>query len=97
MINIYCKTLDDVNHVGDLICRANSVQEDNKIDSWVISKAEEEYWIIETNCIQSPVAIFYRIGTEVVCIEVDDDCAPNVIEPLMKKYGFENVKWLLTK
>ena len=41
--------------------------------------------------------MIYRIGSEIVVIEIDDDCASNVIEPLMKKYGFDNVKWLLSK
>ena len=97
MIYIYCKTLDTHNRIGGLLCRANSVRDKNKNDSWVINKAEDDCWIIESNCIQSPIAIFYRVGAEVVCIEVDDDCAPNAIEPLIKQYGFDNVKWLLTK
>ena len=97
MIYIYCKTLDNLNRVGELLCRANSVQDKNGNDSWVINEAEDDCWIIETNCNQSPAAIIYRIGTDVVCIEVDADCAPNAIEPLIKQYGFDNVKWLLTK
>jgi len=97
MIYIYCKTLDTHNRIGDLLCRANSVRDKNKNDSWIINEAEDDYWIIETNCNQSPAAIIYRIRNDVVCIEVDDDCAPNVIEPLMEKYGFDNIKWLLAK
>ena len=41
--------------------------------------------------------MIYRIGSEIIVIEIDEDCASNVIEPLMKKYGFGNVKWLLSK
>ena len=97
MIYIYCKTLDTHNRIGDLLCMANSVQIKDENDSWVLNKSEDDCWIIETNCNQSPAAIIYRIRNDVVCIEVDSDCAPKIIEPLMKEYGFNNVKWLLTK
>jgi hypothetical protein len=37
----------------------------------------------------------YRIGDTVVLSEIDNDFAPNVIAPLITKYGFDNVKWLV--
>ena len=97
MINIYCKTSDGPKNVGKLLCRTNSVQDKNENYSWIVNKTEDDSWIIETNCNQSPDGIIYRIGNEVVCIEVDDNCAPKVIEPLIEKYGFDNIKWLLTQ
>lgn len=39
----------------------------------------------------------YRIGDSVVVTEIDDECASKVVEPLMEYYGFENVKWLVSK
>jgi len=76
---------------------ANSVNGKKDEGSWVINESDDDSWVIETGCNKSATAIVYRIREDVVCIEVDDYCASNVIEPLMKKYGFENVKWLLTK
>jgi len=40
------------------------------------------------------VAIVYRIGDTVVLAEADDALAPNFADPLITKYGFDNVKWL---
>jgi hypothetical protein len=62
-----------------------------------ITEDEDECWIIETNCNRSPVEVIYRIGNDLVCIEAEADCAPNAIETLIKQYGFDNVKWMLTK
>ena len=96
MFYIYCRTSDNISRIGELLCKANSVQDKNKNDSWIVNE-EDDYWIIKTDCNLSPAAIIYRIRNDVVCIEVDDECTPKVIEPLMEKYGFDNVKWLLTK
>jgi hypothetical protein len=41
------------------------------------------------------VALVYRAGDTVVVSEVADDLAPNFIDPLLEKYGFENVKWIV--
>lgn len=95
MINIYCNTSDDPKNVGKLLCRANSVQDKNENDSWGVNKSEDDCWIVETKCNPSAAAMIYRIGNEVICIEVDNNCAPKVIETLIEKYGFDNVKWLL--
>ena len=97
MIIIYCKTLDDSTLVGELLFRINSVQNKNENESWTLDENEDDCWILATKCNQYPVAVIYRIGNEVVCIEIDDNCAPKVIAPLIEKYGFENVKWLLTQ
>ena len=51
----------------------------------------------ETDDPDETSALTYRVGNEIVAIELDENCASNVIEPLMKKYGFENIKWLVTK
>jgi hypothetical protein len=94
---IYCKTTDGPKKVGEFICRVNSIENDER-RSWIMKdEGESETYIIEIDCRDSVVAMVYRIGTSVIVIEVDDDCAPFVIEPLIERYGFDNVKWLLVK
>ena len=86
--------------VADYVCESNFSQENIESKLKVINESENEddCWIIQTEHPNSETsAMIYRIGTEIVCIEIDDNCASNVIEPLLKKYGFNNVKWLLTK
>lgn len=94
LISIYCKTIDCSKKVGELLCRANSEEE----ALWILrSESEEGSWLIETNCSESPSIMVSQIGGSVVVIEVDDECASKVIEFLMEKYGFENVKWMTYK
>lgn len=98
MVWIYCKTTDDPKEVGEYICKSNFNQEDNDLELYITKDAnEEDCWLLETNLKKETSAMVYRISNEITVIEIDDDCATNVIEPLMKKYGFANVKWLLTK
>ena len=98
MIWIYCKTFDDPKVVGDYVCKSNFGQETSENTSQVMKdKSEDDCWIIETDQRNETSAMIYRISNEIVVIEIDDNCASNVIEPLMKKYGFDNVKWLLPK
>ena len=98
MIWVYCKTTDKPKEVGEYICKSNFGRGDNYIESKVMKdEIEEDCWLIETKSQNETSAMVYKIGNEVVAVEIDDDCAINVIEPLMKKYGFTNVKWLLTK
>ena len=99
MVWVYCKTGDDPKIVGDYVCKSNFGQ-DSENKSQVINEDENEddCWLIQSEHPNSETsAMIYRIGSEIVVIEMDDNCASNVIEPLMKKYGFDNVKWLLSK
>ncbi|UCF45074.1 MAG: hypothetical protein JSW44_00010 [Candidatus Bathyarchaeota archaeon] len=88
---IYCSTKDSPKNVGQTICSANFVEEDKHV--WKVKDAGE-YFTIETDSKESCVAAIYRIGSFVVGIEVDDNCASKVIEALIEIYGFEKVKWL---
>jgi hypothetical protein len=98
LIWVYCKTTDKPKEVGQYICKSNFSHEDNHTESKVMKdENEEDCWLIKTNPHNETSAMIYNIGKEVIAVEIDDDCAINVIEPLMKKYGFANVKWLLTK
>ncbi len=98
MIWIYCKTTDKPKEVGQYVCKSNFCRRSNHIESKVMKdEIEEDCWLIETNSQNETSAVVFKIGNEVVAVEIDDDCAIYVIEPLMKKYGFANVKWILTK
>lgn len=93
MISLYCKTTDTPRKVGEAICRANSTED----LLWKIKEeAEADTCVIQTKCDGYTHALLYRIGLSIVAVEVNDDCAPNVVEPLMEVYGFENIKWLVT-
>jgi hypothetical protein len=94
LILIYCKTKDTPRKVGEAICKANSTEKDL---FWkIIEEIESDTWTIQTHCDRYTHALVYRIGASIVGVEVTADCAPNVIEPLMKIYGFENIKWLMS-
>jgi len=95
---IYCKTVDDPKKVGELICKFYFVQGiDKKKPRIWNDKTEDGCWVIKTDCVNEIAAMIYRAGNEVVVIEIDDRCAADVIESLIIKYGFDNVKWLLAK
>ena len=91
---IYCNTKDSPKIVGAVICRANFV--DGGERSWKVNE-EGDFCAIEINSKSGCVAVVYSVGGSVVGVEIDDDCASKVIEPLIEKYGFENVKWLLVR
>ena len=93
MISFYCKTTDNPRKVGEAICKANSTEG----LSWKIKEEiEADTWSIQTNCDRYPHALVYRIGVSIVAVEVNGDCAPNIVEPLLEIYGFENIKWLVS-
>lgn len=89
---IYCNTKDSPKTIGEAICRENFEGEEN----WKLND-EGEFYTINVNSATDCVAVVYSISNLVVAIEIDEDCASKVIEPLMKNYGFENVKWLSHK
>ena len=98
MIWIYCQTTDNPKEVGCYIFKSIVSRNNNNFELQVTKdENEEDCWLLETNTKNETIAMAYRISDEIVVIEIDDDCATNIIEPLMKKYRFANVKWLLTK
>jgi hypothetical protein len=38
----------------------------------------------------------YRVGDAVVLGEVNNDFVPNFMDPLLEKYGFDNVKCIVS-
>jgi hypothetical protein len=89
---VYCNTKDSPRIVGEAVCRANFVKDSGR--SWIICD-EGDSCVIKTNSNDLCVAVVYYVSNLVVGIEIDDECASKVVEPLIEKYSFENVKWLL--
>jgi hypothetical protein len=99
----YVKTSASPKSVGEVVCSFNFYQGEHPEDkySWIMEKgkAEEEYWEIKGKYDPlkdlASIGIAYRIGDTVVLSEIDDDLAPNFLDPLIEKYGFDNVKWIV--
>lgn len=91
---VYCNTKDSPKTVGEAICRAYF--DEGQENSWKVND-EGEFFTIETMPKNACLAVVYRIGSFVLGVEVDDNCAYKIIEPLIEIYGFEKVKWLSTK
>lgn len=91
---VYCNINDSPRIVGEAVCRANSIKGSER--SWTITD-EGDFCSIQTNSKDQCVAVVYCVGDSVVGIEIDDECASKIIEPLIELYGFEKVKWLATK
>jgi hypothetical protein len=99
----YVKTSDNPKKVGDVVCAYNIFQDEHPKGkySWIMEqgKGEDEYWQIKSKYEDlkdmTNVALVYRTGDTVVLAEVNDDFVPNFLDPLLEKYGFDNVKWIV--
>ncbi len=100
----YVKTGDEPKAVADAVCEFNFYQGEHPEDkySWVteLKKSDdEEYWEIRGKYAPlkdlTLIGLAYRVGDTVVLSEVDDDLAENFLDPLLKRYGFDNVKWIV--
>lgn len=89
---IYCSTEDSPITVGELLCKANF---DNEYRSWRV-KDEGEFYTINNSSKTDCIAVVYSVSSLIVGIEIDDNYASKVVELLMEKYSFENVKWLVS-
>ena len=69
--------------------------------SWIMEPGKDEpgYWEIKGKYAGlknlTEIGIVYRIGDTVVLSEIDDNLAPDFLDPLITKYGFDNVKWIV--
>jgi len=96
----YVKTNDDPKTVGDIVCAYNIFEDSHPKGkySWVLQKGvgPEDYWEIRGKYEQmkdlTDVALVYKAGDAVVLGEVGDDFVPNFMDPLLEKYGFDNIK-----
>lgn len=97
----YVKTTDDPKTVGDIVCSFSFIQGIHPEDkySWIMQKVGDDYWEIRGKYAPlkdlSLVGIVYRVGDSVVLSEIDDSLAPVFIDPLIEKYGFDKVKWIV--
>lgn len=97
------KTAQPPNTVAEVICAFNTFEEETPKRKcvWIIDKGKgiEEYWQILSKYEQqkdvSCVALVYQEGDTVVLGEVADDILPNFLAPLLARYGFDNVKWIV--
>jgi hypothetical protein len=100
----YVKTKDSPKLVGDIVCAFNIFQDAHPKGkySWIMEqgKGEEEYWQIRGKYEDlkdlTNIALVYRTGDAIVFGEVEDNFIPNFLDPLIEKYGFDNVKWITT-
>ncbi|HII85312.1 TPA: hypothetical protein HA273_01745 [Candidatus Bathyarchaeota archaeon] len=100
----YVKTRDTPKTVGEIVGKFNFYKGEHPEDeySWVTEKGkgEGEYWEIKGKYAplkdKTLIALAYRIGDSVVLSEVDDSLVPNFLDPLFEKYGFNNLKWIVS-
>jgi hypothetical protein len=99
----YVKTKDDSKTVGDVVCAFNYTEGIHPNDkySWIMQESRDEpgSWEIWGKYAGlkdlTEIGLVYRIGDTVVLSEFDNDLAPNLVDPLITKYGFDNVKWIV--
>lgn len=97
------KTDETLDTVAKVITTFNNVDEETQKGKWTWSidkgTGPEEYWKInskfELENEASCVALVYREGDTVVLGEVPDEVLPNFLAPLLAKYGFDQVKWIV--
>jgi hypothetical protein len=97
------KTNQTPDIVAQVICAFNTFDEEtpNGKCIWTVEKGKgvEEYWQIlsklEPQKGVTCVALVYREGDTVVLGEVADEVLPNFLAPLLAKYGFDLVKWIV--
>jgi hypothetical protein len=103
-ISFYVKTVDAPKTVADAVCAFNFYQGEHPEDkySWVAEPrktAGEEYWEIKGKYAPlkdlTLIGLAYKVGDTVVLGEVDDSLAENFLDPLLAKYGFDNVRWIV--
>ena len=103
-ISFFVKTDESPKLVGDVICTFNYTRGEHPEDeyTWVMQERKngaEEYWEIKGKYAglkdQVSVGFAYRKGDTVVLSDVDDDLAVNFLDPLLEKYGFDKVKWIV--
>ncbi len=100
----YVKTSDTPKQVGDIVCAYNVFEDSHPKGkyTWIMQqgKGPEEYWQImgkyEDMKDMTNVALVYRAGDTLVFAEVNDGLVPNFMDPLLEKYGFDNLMCINT-
>jgi hypothetical protein len=97
------KTAQTPDTVAEVVCAFNTFDEGTPKGKcvWIIEKGKgtEEYWQIQSKYEHqkdvSCVALVYQEGDTVVLGEVADEVLPNFLAPLLTRYGFDNIKWIV--
>ena len=97
------KTTQTPDTVAEVVRAFNIFKDEISNDKcvWFIEKGKgiEEYWQILSKYENQKdvvcVALVYQEGDTVVLGEVADEVLPNFLAPLLAKYGFDNVKWIV--
>lgn len=104
-ISFFVKTGESPKMVGEIICSFNYTRGEHPEDeyTWVIHERKEgaeEYWEIESRYAglkdRVTVGIAYKKGDTVILSDVDDEFVLNFLDPLLEKYGFDRIKWIVT-
>jgi hypothetical protein len=97
----YIKTDEDPKTVGDHICSYSFIQGIHPEDKyfWVLESGKDDYWVIKGKYAplkeHTVIAYVYSVGDTVVLSQIDDTLAPVFIDPLIERYGFDKVKWIV--
>ena len=100
----YVKTDDSPKTVGDVVCRFNYVRGEHPEDeyTWIMEERKEDdevYWEIKSKYKELKELVLvgwaYKAGDTVVLAEIEDEFVANFLDPLLEKYGFDNLKWIV--
>ncbi len=104
-ISFFVKTDESPKMVGEIVCKFNYTRGEHPEDeyTWVLHERKEgaeEYWEIESMYAglkdRVTVGFVYGKGDTVILSDVDDEFVLNFLDPLIEKYGFDNIKWIVT-
>jgi hypothetical protein len=100
----YVKTDESPKQVGDVVCAFNYTRGEHPEDeySWVMEEKKEEgevYWEIKSKYKELKELVLvgwtYKAGDTVVLAEIEDEFVANFLDPLLEKYGFDRLKWIV--
>ena len=100
----YVKTDESPKQVGDVVCAFNYTLGEHPEDeySWVMEEKKEEgevYWEIKSKYKELKELVLvgwtYKAGDTVVLAEIEDEFLGNFLDPLLEKYGFDRLKWIV--
>jgi hypothetical protein len=98
----YVKTAESPKTVGDLVCNFNYARGEHPGDvyTWIMEERKEDgevYWEIMSKYKELKELVLvgwtYKVGDTVVLAEIEDEFLANFLDPLLEKYGFDNLKW----
>jgi len=92
-VTFFVKAETDPKEVGECILEHN-IDPDTDKPFWVMKRENDEWSVYSRENELVPIYTICKRATFIMVEAVDDIIALNVAEPLLKKYGFDSVKWL---